>query len=191
MGRSGQHDRGQFVTQSRTRYSCIGACCSISRHALILSRRHTQQSGSLEARTMVSAPQTEHLHAFLRRSGEMDCFACSSISAGITGSDFSCGLRFITTQSDYTMTESAHSYNTTGSRLLLVPVPRQPLPETIHNADTWSPWTRVVLFPSDRYPRVRCACKSGSEPSLVYGVPACSSFQPSLYWSDATPGHLV
>jgi hypothetical protein len=25
----------------------------------------------------------------------MDCFACSSISAGITGSDFGCILRFI------------------------------------------------------------------------------------------------
>ena len=43
----------------------------------------------------VSAPHTEHISTFLRRSGETDFFACSSRSAGITGSGFACILRFI------------------------------------------------------------------------------------------------
>ena len=61
---------------------------------------------------MVSAPHTEHLHGFLRRSGEIDCFACSSISAGMTGSDFNWRLAFHEhTQSDSTMTESTRSDN--------------------------------------------------------------------------------
>ena len=84
----------------------MGACCSISRQALILSRRQTQHSGSLPPKTIVSAAHTEHFAAFLKRSVDIDCFACSSISAGTTGSDFICNLRFITTQSAYTMTES-------------------------------------------------------------------------------------
>ena len=74
MGRSGPDYRGELVSG----YSCMGVCCSISRQALILRRRQTQQSGSLAAKTMVSAPQTAHLAAFFRRSGEIDCFACSN-----------------------------------------------------------------------------------------------------------------
>ena len=50
-------------------YSCAGICCSISRQALIFKRRQTQHSGSAAA-MVVSAPHTEHLAAFLRRSGE-------------------------------------------------------------------------------------------------------------------------
>jgi len=73
----------------------MGACCSISRQALILRRRQTQQSCSLDAKAIVSAPQTEQLHAFFRRSGDMDCLACSSISAGTTGSDLGSVLRFM------------------------------------------------------------------------------------------------
>lgn len=100
----------------------MGACCSISRQALILSRRQTQQSCSLDASTRVSAPHTEHLQAFFKRSGEMDCLACSSISAGMTGSGFGCNFRFIETQctitSDYTMTESGLGNKRTALSLL-------------------------------------------------------------------------
>src|SRR6185369_18055914 len=106
----------------------------------------TQQSCSLAARAMVSAPHTEHLHAFFRRSGEIDCFACSRISAGITGSDLDCSLRFIKTQSDYTMTESARAYNNRGSRPLPEPVLPQPLPATIRSAGTSNPWLRAGSF---------------------------------------------
>ncbi len=75
-------------------YSWAGICCSISRHALILSRRQTQHRGS-GAAIVVSAPQTEHLTAFVKRSGEIARFACSRISAGTTASGFSCAFRFI------------------------------------------------------------------------------------------------
>src|ERR1700722_5016026 len=61
----------------------MGICCSISRQALILSRRHTQHSGSSPA-LIVSALQTEHLVAFLIRSAETARFA-SSRSSGGTG----------------------------------------------------------------------------------------------------------
>ena len=47
---------------------------------------------------VVSAPQTEHLTAFVNRSGEMARLACSSISAGTTGSDFSCAFRLMRLQ---------------------------------------------------------------------------------------------
>jgi hypothetical protein len=66
----------------------------MSRQALILRRRHTQHSGS-ELAMAVSAPQTEHLAAFFRRSVEIDCFACSRISAAMIGSVFGCAFRFI------------------------------------------------------------------------------------------------
>ena len=64
-------------------YSCTGICCSISRQALIFSRRHTQQSGSSPP-AVVSAPHTEHATAFFSRSGEIDRFACSRISGDMT-----------------------------------------------------------------------------------------------------------
>ena len=89
----------------------MAACCSISRQALIFSLRQTQQRGSLPIIAVVSALHTEHLAAFFRRSGEMDCFACSRISTGTTGSDLACNLRFISTQSAFTMTESGLPYN--------------------------------------------------------------------------------
>jgi len=73
----------------------MGICCSISRHALILSRRHTQQSGSPAATTVVSALHTEHFSTFLRRSGETDFFACSNMSGGTTRSILAWTLRFI------------------------------------------------------------------------------------------------
>src|ERR1019366_1082440 len=79
-------------------YSCIGICCSISRHALIFSLRPPQQSGPPAAATVVSAPHTEHFSAFLRRSGDTDFFACSSRSAGTTGSGLTWILRFIGSQ---------------------------------------------------------------------------------------------
>ena len=44
---------------------------------------------------VVSAPHTEHFTALVKRSGEMARFACANNSAGTTGSDFDCGLRFI------------------------------------------------------------------------------------------------
>ena len=80
--------------QNRFRYSWAGICCSMSRQALILRRRHTQHSGS-EPATAVSAPQTEHFVVFFRRSVEIDCFACSRISGAMMGSDFGCTLRLI------------------------------------------------------------------------------------------------
>jgi hypothetical protein len=66
----------------------------MSRQALILRRRHTQQSGSV-ADAEVSPPQTEHLADFFSLSAEIACFACSSISTGTTGSSLVCGLRLI------------------------------------------------------------------------------------------------
>ena len=83
-----------YVAQA---YSCIGICCSISRQALILSLRQTQQSGSPAARTVVSALHTEHFSSFFRRSGETDFFACSNRPAGTTCSGFGWILRFIRT----------------------------------------------------------------------------------------------
>jgi hypothetical protein len=66
----------------------------MSRQALILRRRQTQHSGS-EPAIAVSAPQTEHLVVFFRRSVEIDCFACSRISGAMIGSGFGCALRLI------------------------------------------------------------------------------------------------
>lgn len=66
----------------------------MSRQALILRRRQTQQSGSSPAIT-VSAPHTEHFATFLRWSAVIDRFACSRISAGITGSALGCTFRLI------------------------------------------------------------------------------------------------
>ena len=68
---------------------------SISRQALILRRRQTQQSGSPEA-LAVSPPHTEHFAGFFNRTGEMERFACSRISGGTTGSAFGCNFRLMT-----------------------------------------------------------------------------------------------
>ena len=75
-------------------YSCAGICCSTSRQALILSLRHTQQSGSA-APEGVSAEHTTHLTGALPRSVVSERFALSRISGEITGSDLACGLRFM------------------------------------------------------------------------------------------------
>ena len=75
-------------------YSWAGICCSMSRQALILRRRHTQHSGSLPP-VEVSPPQTVQRAGFFSRSGEMASFACSSISAGTTVSVFGCALRLM------------------------------------------------------------------------------------------------
>ena len=80
--------------RERSRYSWAGICCSISRQALTLRRRQTQQSGSVDP-IVVSAPQTEHKTTFFRRSVEIDCFACSRIWGGMTGSGFGCILRLM------------------------------------------------------------------------------------------------
>jgi hypothetical protein len=88
-------------------YSWAGICCSISRQALILRRRHTQHSGSVAA-IAVSAPQTEHLTALVRRSGEMARFACSRISAGTTGSDLGCAFRLIPLQVLFSLWQMSH-----------------------------------------------------------------------------------
>ena len=87
------------------RHSCAGIWgCSMSRQALILRRRHTQQSGSLPTAD-VSPPHTEHFTVCLRRSGEIESFACSRISGGTTDSGFSCAFRFIRSPVHFTMAE--------------------------------------------------------------------------------------
>ena len=64
----------------------MGICCSISRQALIFKRRHTQQRGSLPT-VVVSPPHTEHFATLVvSLSLEIDRLACSSRSAGTTGS---------------------------------------------------------------------------------------------------------
>jgi hypothetical protein len=63
-------------------YSWAGICCSTSRQALILSLRHTQQSGSA-APEGVSAPHTTHLTGALPRSGAIERLALSRISGAI------------------------------------------------------------------------------------------------------------
>src|ERR1022692_2014602 len=101
MGGSGATDRDKhFVAPavspplSWRGYSWAGICCSISRQALILRRRQTQQRGSL-ATVEVSAPQTEQIAGFFRRSGENARFACSRISGGTTISGFPSVFRLI------------------------------------------------------------------------------------------------
>src|SRR6266852_2414781 len=56
----------------------------MSRQALILRRRQTQQSCSAAA-SVTSAPQTVHLVTLLALSGEMDRLACSRISGETIG----------------------------------------------------------------------------------------------------------
>jgi hypothetical protein len=86
------------------RYSCAGICCSLSRHALILRRRQTQQSASSPTPAL-SPPQTEQARTFFTLSGEIEFFASSSISAGTTGSGLGWIFR-LTVSPDLTMTES-------------------------------------------------------------------------------------
>jgi hypothetical protein len=154
----------------------------MSRHALIFRRRHTQHSGSPAASTVVSALQTMHLAAFLKRSEEMDCFACSRISAGTTGSDLVGTLRFMETQSVLTMTESQPRYNHYGPTPLRAPGLLPPLPVRNHIAGTWIPWQLEGTSPSGQCPPAPCGCRSGNARVLVSGVPTNSSFfnQPSL-----------
>ncbi|SPF39957.1 hypothetical protein SBA4_2460007 [Candidatus Sulfopaludibacter sp. SbA4] len=95
-----------MLDRQLARYSCAGICCSISRHALIFKRRHTQQSGS-PTPLAVSAPHTEQTGPFFRLSGEIDRFACSRISGEITGSGFGCAFRLIMLPNPYlTMAET-------------------------------------------------------------------------------------
>ena len=54
---------------------------------------------------MVAPPQTEHFMTGVRRSGEIERFACSSISAGTTVSGLGCSFRFISVQAISTMAE--------------------------------------------------------------------------------------
>src|SRR5579871_3333588 len=57
----------------------------MSCQALILRRRHTQQSSSAVP-SATSAPQTAHLATLLALSGEMERLACSRISGATIGS---------------------------------------------------------------------------------------------------------
>jgi len=91
-------------------YSCAGICCSISRQALILRRRQTQQSGSLDT-VEVSAPQTEQTGGFLSRSGEKARFACSRISGDTTTSGLICGFRFISPPALFSLWQNAFPGN--------------------------------------------------------------------------------
>ena len=56
---------------------------------------------------MVSPPQTEHFVTGVRRSAEIERFACSSISAGTTVSGLGSSFRLISVQPIYTMAELA------------------------------------------------------------------------------------
>jgi len=91
MGNRGEFNRGEPLTAEA--YSCIGICCSISRQALIFSRRQTQHNGSALT-SGVSLPQTPHFVTFLRLSVEIERLASSSIPAGTTASGF-VPLRFM------------------------------------------------------------------------------------------------
>src|ERR1035437_9990494 len=150
-------------------YSCIGICCSISRQALIFSLRHTQHSGSPAAATVVSAPHTEHLSAFLRRPGETDFFACSSRSAGTTGSGLTWILRFIGSQFHfhYDRKHLGEQPNLWSPRTRRPPesVLLPQLPGKTHSGRTSAqpqPWH---ISPSNRSPPALCACRSGNEPT--------------------------
>src|ERR1019366_4897594 len=144
---------GSRLRRTRRTYSCIGICCSISRQTLIFSLRHTQHSGSPAARTVVSAPHTEHFSTFLRRSGETDCFAISKRSAGTTGSGLACILRFIGPRFNfhYDRKHPGEQHNFSCPRTMPLPefVLLRPLPGSIRSEDTsvrLQPWH---IFPSD------------------------------------------
>ena len=96
MGGYRSGDRGPLLVNTRPpagaggrrgAYSWAGICCSMSRQALILRRRQTQQSGS-EPVPGASAPHTVHLESFFNRSGKAERLACSRSSAGTMGATF-------------------------------------------------------------------------------------------------------
>lgn len=96
MGGYRSGDRGPLLVNTRraagaggrrAAYSWAGICCSMSRQALILRRRQTQQSGS-EPVPGASAPHTVHLESFFNRSGKAERLACSRSSAGTMGATF-------------------------------------------------------------------------------------------------------
>jgi hypothetical protein len=66
-------------------YSCAAICESVSRHALIFNRRHTQHKPSVEFGAH-SVPQTVHLAMRGAFSASDSRFASSKISFGTTGS---------------------------------------------------------------------------------------------------------
>ncbi len=79
----------------------------MSRQALVLRRRHTQHRGSFEF-PLVSAPHTEHFTTFFILSVDTESLACSSSSAGTTGSLLGCDLRLIKTPTpDFTIADYA------------------------------------------------------------------------------------
>ena len=162
----------------------MGICCSISRHALIFNRRQTQHSGSPTARTVVSAPHTEHFSGLLRRSGETDFFANSNRSAGTTGSGFVWILRFIGPRFHFTMTESTAGDNLTLAYPRTRPPPvsglRRPLPGRIGSGGTSGRLRPWHIFLSDRSPRVRCGCILGNAPTR-------GGFDFGLRFSFSTP----
>src|ERR1035437_7868736 len=172
------------LRRTRRPYSCIGICCSISRHALIFSLRHTQHSGSPAARTVVCAPHTEHFSTFLRRSGETDFFACSSRSAGTTGSGFGWILRFIEPQCKfhYDRKQLGGQPNLWCPRTMPLPesVLPPPLPGKTRSEGTsgrLQPWH---ISPSGRSARLRCECKSGNAPNRGCGFRVKFSFSTPL-----------
>src|SRR5258708_92592 len=81
-------------TKRATAYSGEEACKSESRHALIFSRRHTQQSFSLELGA-TSELHTSHFSLRLRVSTPALICALARISSAITDSSLPRFLRFI------------------------------------------------------------------------------------------------
>jgi hypothetical protein len=90
----------------------MGACCSMSRQALIFKRRQTQQSGSDPA-SVVVAPQTVHLEPFRMRSAETARFACSRIWGETTGSNLGFNFLFMWRPLFLTMAETGWPNNQT------------------------------------------------------------------------------
>jgi hypothetical protein len=72
----------------------MGACCSMSRQALIFSRRHTQQRSSCDD-GLPGEPQTTQREGAFDLSTTIEALALAMISLGTTGSVFGCGLRFV------------------------------------------------------------------------------------------------
>ena len=165
----------------RARYSWAGICCSISRQALIFSRRQTQHKGSA-ATMVVSAPQTEHLTALVRRSGEIARLACSRISAGTSVSGFGCAFRFMRLQVLFSLWQmsrpetSAQRFPSVSlgfpgfARVTRLPEsgPRQRRREPSRTGDISGPSSPVDIFHANRYRPEPYGCKWDSGP-----VPGC------------------
>ena len=153
-----------------------------------MRRRHTQQSGSAPTPD-VSSPQTEHLHGFLRRSLEIDSFACSNTSAGTTGSGFAVIFRLILVPSLISLWQKPRRGNnflsdsTYGPTLPRESESRRQHPVRTSTAGIAAPVRPAGISVSDRCQPALYGCKSGNVPA-----PSCGS---QRVISFPTPPHFI